>query len=265
MIQNTTPNIHQIDFNIEELKSMKKYPKEIFYIGDTELLKKRKISIVGTRKPNAYTKQFTQLLAKELSKQNICIVSGAAMGVDAIAHNAAGSNNTIAVAGTGLDIKYPAINKKLIEDIENNGLILSQFKEKTPSQRYNFPIRNELVVALGEALVVTQADLNSGTMRSVEFAIKMGKPIYVLAHRLNESLATNKLLEEKKAIAIYDIDSFVSDFVGYKKEIKHKDNFLEYCKTNPTYDEVNIKYSQEVFQYELSGKIKIENGLVFVV
>jgi DNA processing protein len=258
-------NIQKINFIIEELNSMKKYPKDIFYIGDTSLLQKRKVSIVGTRKPSPYTQQFTQQIAKQLSGHNICIVSGAAMGVDAIAHHASGTNNTIAVAGTGLDIRYPVINKNLIENIEINGLMLSQFKEKTPSTRYNFPIRNELVVALGEILIVTQADLKSGTMRSVEFALKMGKQIYVLPHRLNESEGTNKLLEDKKAIAIYDIDKFIENFVGYKNEIKHKDDFIEYCKKNPTYDKMMSLYPSKVFEYELSGKIKIENGLVFVV
>lgn len=204
-------------------------------------------------------------MTKELSKHDICIVSGAAMGVDSIAHNAAGSTNTIAVAGTGLDIRYPAVNKKLIEDIELNGLMLSQFPSMTPSQRYNFPIRNELVVSLGEILIVTQADENSGTMRSVEFALKMGKPIFVLAHRIGESKATNKLLEDGLATAIYDIDIFIENFVGFKNQIRHSDDFLEYCKSSPTYDEVMLKFPEKLFEYELSGKIKIESGLVFVV
>ena len=257
--------ISELNFHITQLESMKKYPKNIFYLGNTNLLQKRMISIVGTRKPNAYTKQYTHELSKALSSHDICVVSGAAMGVDAIAHNAAGSSNTIAVAGTGLDIRYPAVNKTLIENIELNGLMLSQFPSKTPSTRYNFPIRNELVVSLGEALIVTQADENSGTMRSVEFALKMGKPIFVLAHRIGESIATNKLLEQGLATAIYDIDTFIEDFVGFKNQIKHSDDFLEYCKNGPTYDEVMQEFPEKLFEYELSGKIKIENGLVFVV
>ena len=257
--------INKIDFHLSKLDSMKKYPKDIYYIGNTNLLDKRTISIVGTRKPTSYTKQYTHELAKKLSQNNICIVSGAAMGVDAIAHSAAGTDNTIAVAGTGLDIRYPAVNKKLIEDIESNGLMLSQFQLKTPSQRYNFPIRNELVVSLGEVLIVTQADENSGTMRSVEFALKMGKPIFVLAHRVGESIATNKLLEDGLATAIYNIDTFIEDFLGFKNKVVHKDDFLEYCKGCPTYDEVMKKYPEKLFEYELNGKIKIDNGLVFVI
>jgi len=262
-MKNTLLEINTIDFHIKELDAMKKYPKEIFFIGDTKLLKKRKVSIVGTRKPNQYTKQFTHELSKKLSLNNIIVISGAAMGVDAIAHNGAGTNNTIAVAGTGLDIRYPSINKNLIESIENEGLILSQFKPSTPSTRYNFPIRNELVVALGEILIVTQADLKSGTMRSVEYALKMQKPIFVLAHRLNESEGTNKLLQENKATAIYNIDEFINNFVGYQNNIKHTDSFLEYCKSNPTYDEAMDKYPSEVFENELNGNIKIENGKIF--
>ena len=257
--------IKEVNFHIDKLDTMKKYPKNIYYLGNIDLLQKRTISIVGTRKPNNYTKQYTHELAKALSEHNICVVSGAAMGVDAIAHNAATPHNTIAVAGTGLDIRYPAVNRRLIEDIENNGLMLSQFPMKTPSQRYNFPIRNELVVSLGECLIVAQADENSGTMRSVEFALKMNKPIFVLAHRIGESVGTNKLLEQNLATAIYDIDKFIEDFVGFKNDIKHSDDFLEYCKTTPTYDDVMQKFPEKIFEYELSGKIQVTNGLVFVV
>ena len=89
--------IKEVNFHIDKLDTMKKYPKSIHYIGNLDLLNKRTISIVGTRKPNNYTKQYTHELAKALTKHNICVVSGAAMGVDAIAHNAATPQNTIAV------------------------------------------------------------------------------------------------------------------------------------------------------------------------
>jgi len=239
--------------------------KTLYYKGDLSLINSPKIAIVGTRKPNQYTKKMVTSLSSKLSSNGITIVSGSALGVDAIAHQYANTNNTIAVAGTGLDIRYPKINNNLIKNIEQNGLMLSQFKPNTPSQRYNFPIRNELVVALGEILIVTQADINSGTMRSVEFALKMEKQVYVLPHRIYESEGTNQLLKNGDAKAIYDIDEFISNVVGYKNEIKHIDNFLEYCKISPTYDEAVLKYSEDIFKYELLGKIKIENGSIFLI
>ena len=79
--------ISSVDFLIPELNLMQKYPKELFFIGNTNLLKRKKISIVGTRRPSTYTREFTHKLASKLSQNGICIVSGAAMGVDSIAHS----------------------------------------------------------------------------------------------------------------------------------------------------------------------------------
>ncbi|WP_141049431.1 DNA-processing protein DprA [Aliarcobacter cryaerophilus] len=259
--------INQFDFKIKELENMKKYPKELYFIGNTELLKRKKISIVGTRRPSNYTKEFTYKLASKLSQNGICIVSGAAMGVDSIAHSGAGLNNTIAVVANGLDIRYPSVNKNQIIEIEKNGLIISSFKEGEKARLYSFVQRNEIVVALGDKLIVTQADLNSGSMTSVEFAIKQNKEIFVLPHRINESLATNELIKKGLAKAIYDIDEFIEDIVGvglfgFENSF---DEILEYCKSNSIYDEVLLKYPDKILEYELDGKIAIKDGKVFVL
>ncbi len=257
--------IEKINFEIPELKNMKKHPNELFYIGNLELLKRKKVSIVGTRRPNSYTKEFTYKLASKLAQNGICIVSGAAMGVDAIAHSSAGFTNTIAVVGNGLDIKYPSINKNLIEQIEKQGLMLSSYKKGEKARNYSFVLRNEIVVSLGEKLIVCEADLNSGSLTSVEFALKQNKEIFVLPHRLNDSLGTNELLKKGIAKAIYDIDEFVESIVGVGLFKEIFDEVLEYCKTSPFYDEAIQKYPNEILEYELDGKIKIENGKVFVI
>lgn len=256
--------ISNIDFKIDELSSMKKYPDELFYIGNTKLLKKKKISIVGTRRPNSYTKEFTYKLASKLSDAGICIVSGAAMGVDAIAHQGAKSNNTIAVVANGLDIRYPTINKNLIIDIERNGLILSSYKKCQSARNYTFVLRNEIVVALGEILIVTQADINSGTLTSIEYAIKMGKKVYTIPHRLNESLGTQNLVKQNLINVIYDIDEFIEKITGIKNS-SSEDEVLTFCKNNPTYEEAMNKFPNKIFEYELEGKIKIVNGKVQVI
>ena len=252
----------KITHHILELDNMKKYPLEISYEGNIELLKKKKISIIGTRKPSKYSRMMTQNIASALSNAGICIVSGGAMGIDAIAHNGAGSHNTIAILPCGIDIKYPAVNNNLLSNIGQNGLLLSQFREGATAKPYSFVIRNEVVVALGDVLIVGEADLNSGSMHSVEFALAMGKDIYVLPHQIGESRATNKLLEEGKAKAIYDIDKFVSKFSNIIS--KNSDDFLEFCKHNPTYEEALKKFPQRVFEAELSGEIEIKNAIVFL-
>jgi DNA processing protein len=253
-----------IEEKIEVLSFMKKYPQTLQYSGNLDLLKRKKISIVGSRKPSQYTKMMTHNLSFALSKAGFCIVSGGAMGVDAIAHNGAKSSNTIAVLPNGLNHKYPAINKNLLSSIEKDGLLLSQFDDDFKATSWSFVIRNELVVALGDILIVSEAELGSGSMRSIEFALEMGKKIYVLPHRVGESSATNRLLMDNDAEAIYDIEKFVAEISGITKQDKVEDEFIAFCKTSPTYDEAMALYGDKLFEYELDGYIEIVHGRVLI-
>jgi len=251
--------------HILELEAMKSYPKELFYAGNLALLKRDKISIIGSRKPSKYSREITQKLSFSLAKAGVCIVSGGAMGIDAIAHLGAGATNTISILPCGINIKYPAVNKNLLTDIQNNGLLISQFEENFRAKPWSFVVRNELVVALGKVLIVSEAELNSGSMRSVEFALKMGKEIYVLPHRLGESNATQKLLHEGKAKVIYDIDSFVAQFSSRTPVYVEKDDFSLFCETNPSYEDLVSKFPSRVFEAELNGEIEIRNAKVYLL
>lgn len=202
-------------------------------------------------------------MTSKLSEYGVCIVSGAAMGVDAIAHQGAKSNNTIAVVANGLNIKYPSVNKNLIIDIEKNGLVLSTYKEDEKAKNFTFVLRNELVVALGDILIVTEADINSGSLTSIEFALKMKKEIYTIPHRLNESLGTQKLIEKNLIKVIYDIDEFVEN-ISQKKAENIQDEILLFCETNPSYENAITKFKDKIFEYELEGKIIIRNGKIFL-
>lgn len=247
---------------IPALEGMKKYPSTLFYKGHLDLLHRPKVSIVGTRRPSNYTRHFTYMLANTLAKRGVCVVSGAAMGVDTIAHTGAGEENTIAVVANGLDIRYPAVNQDLISGMEDKGLVLSQFNDGFRATGWSFVVRNELVVALGDILVVTEADLNSGSMRSVEYALKMGKEIFVLPQRLDESLGTNQLLHTMKATAIHDIEAFASTFGQIADDGLEKDDFFYFCQKSPTFDESLKKFGDRVYEAELAGIITIQNGIV---
>jgi DNA processing protein len=251
---------------IDELENMKSYPKELYALGNLSLLHRPKVSIVGTRRPSSYTKEFTRLLAQSLVNRGVCLVSGGAMGVDAVVHNSAGAKNSIAVVANSLDIRYPSVNRLLIESIEQEGLVLSQFPVTFKATRWSFVVRNELVVALGDVLIVTEADENSGSMRSVEFALKMGKKIYVLPQRLGESMGTNTLVLEGLAKPIYDIEKFANIYglVPQNKGVE-KDEFFYFCQTSPTLDLAIEKFENRVYEAELEGIIYIENGLVRLV
>lgn len=251
-----------LDICIKELELMKKHPAKLFYEGDLTLLDMPKISIVGTRKPSRYTKEMSAKLSSSLAKRGVCVVSGGAIGVDAIAHQNAAK--TIAVLPCGINVRYPAINKNMLDGIAKNGLLLSQFETNFIATPWSFVQRNEMVVALGEVLVVCEADLGSGSLRSVEFALSMGKEIYVLPHRLGESLGTQNLLKNNQAKMIYDIDEFSLQF-GSLEFYKNSDDFLEYCKSSPIYEEALKKFGSRVFESELNGDISIKDGRVFTV
>ncbi|MBD3799962.1 MAG: DNA-protecting protein DprA [Campylobacterales bacterium] len=248
---------------VPALEAMRKYPDELYYSGNTALLSRVKLSIVGSRRADGYSRFMTSELSAKLSRAGVCIVSGGAMGIDATAHAAAGASNTIAVLGSGIDIRYPATNRALLDAIGHDGLLLSPFADGFKATPWSFVVRNEIVAALGDALIVTQADENSGSMRSVEHALRMGKKIYVLPHRIGESEGTNWLLKEGKAEAIYDIDAFVS---GYGEAARCVgDAFLDYCRTAPSYEDAVRDYPQEVFRYELEGKIAVVAGKISVL
>ena len=251
--------------HIASLESMKKYPECLHYKGSLELLERPKISIVGTRNPSVYTKIYTHELAKKLALNGMVVVSGAASGVDTIAHEGAGAANTIAVLPCGIDIRYPASNKKLIEAIEQNGLTLSQFDSDFLAREWSFVVRNEVVVALGDVLIITEAALDSGSMRSAEFAIEMGKSIYVLPHHLRQSEGTHWLCARGHAAAIEEIDSFVAHISKTALNTQKDTPFVAFCRTLPTYEEVIVKFPNEIFQAELLGVIEVKNGRVVVV
>lgn len=256
---------NEISFLIPELTCMKRYPEKLYYRGDSRLLDRPKISIVGTRRPNPYTRAMTYELSKKLSLSGMVVVSGAAAGVDAIAHQGAGSENTIAILPCGIDMRYPAANASLIEAIEQYGLTMTPFAPDFTAREWSFVVRNEIVVALGDALIVTEADIGSGSMRSVEYALSMGKEIYVLPHRLRESAATRQLLSDGKATAIDDIDTFVALMSQKGRNAIDDTPFIAYCRNNPTYEEVVGKFPSDIFEAELSGIIEVRNGRVAVV
>jgi DNA processing protein len=220
----------------------------LFYKGDLTLLNTPKLAIVGSRKPSKYTKEITAILSSKLS-QKYTIVSGGAYGVDAIAHKNA--KKTIMVSPAGIDTIYPKINKNLIEDIIKNHLIISEYEGSYMPRSYNFIYRNRIVVNISDFLIITEADENSGSMRSFEWARKYNKKVFVLPHRLNESKGTNYLAKTNQAEIIWDIEEFILS-LGIEKENKIMD-----------FNEAFLEYGDKLYEMELNGEIKIKNNRVY--
>ncbi len=242
----------------KSLQAIQKPPKKLFLKGDERLLDKRIVSIVGSRRPNAYTKTLTYSLASALAKRGVVVVSGGAMGVDAIAHEGA-YPSTIGVMANSLDFIYPKVNEKLIKKLEHKALVLSEYEPNTKATPWSFVERNRIVVGLSEVVIIAQADENSGSMRSAEIALKEKKPIYVLPQRLQESKGTNKLLSENKAKLIADIEEFANLFARVDGE---DDEVLKYIKNEPRLDKCLEKFGDLIYEYELDGKLDIDGLLV---
>lgn len=242
------------------LSGLSRPVERLFYAGDERLLDLPMVAVVGSRRPNAYTRQATLRLCQALSACGVIVVSGGAMGVDALAHQGA-LPNTIAVLANGIDIFYPKINEALLCSIKDEALVLSEYPAGMRAMKHSFVERNRIVVGLSCAVVIAQAEVESGSMHSARIAQKLGKPLYVLPQRLGESDGTNRLLKEKKAELIDDIDAFARLF---GKRENGYDALLAFCAKEPRLDKCLEKFGNAVYAYELEGRLSIE-GLMVVV
>ena len=250
------------------LQQLQSPPTQLYFLGDVGLLDSvPKIAIIGTRKPNTYAQTYTTLLASSLARIGAIVVSGGALGTDIIAHSAA-LPKTICVLPTSLDRFYPASNAKMIQAIADQGLVLSEYECNHTPQRYDFLHRNRLIVALSDIVIIPQADRYSGSLASANLCTKLGKPIFVLSHRIGESLGTQDLLAKKRAQIITDIEAFtqaIATRFGLKaQESLEDDALLDFARSNPSFEEAFARFGERVLEYELMGKITRENGRIII-
>lgn len=167
----------------QKLSQLNTSPNPLYAVGNLGLLNdedRPAVAIVGTRQPTMYGEEVTKLLASELAAAGVLIVSGLALGIDAIAHQAVVDQGlaTIAVQARGLDDIYPSENLQLGRDIiAQNGLIVSEYKAGIGAYKQNFIARNRIVAALADIIIVTEATLDSGTRHTVRFALELGRTV----------------------------------------------------------------------------------------
>ena len=259
----------------DSLLALKKPPKHLFYKGDLSLLDSFKVAIVGTRAPNPYTKTLTAKLANAIAKSAV-VVSGGALGVDIIAHTHS-LPRTIMIAPSSLDIIYPRENAQIIQKIYDSALVLSEYESGYIPQKYSFLQRNRIVIALSDIVILPQGDIKSGTSSSAKYALTLGKPIFTLPHRYDESTLTNALLARGKARAIYNISDFVNEYIApnANKSLRksaidsgessyESDEILAFCAKNPSFEDAFAKFGNVILEYEFSGRLVRENNIIRV-
>ncbi len=190
----------------------KNAPPLLYLAGDEDLLRRGpRVSIVGTRSPSQHGAERARLYATELGRSGIVVVSGLALGIDAVAHESAmgSGGRTIAVLGTGIDVFYPARHRELQRRIARDHLLVSQFPPGTPVRRQNFPIRNRTMALLTDATIIIEAGETSGTLHQGWEALRLGRVLF-----LDEAVAANPDLEWPREMIHYGAQVLSPQTIG---------------------------------------------------
>ncbi len=163
----------------------------------------RILTVVGSRKYSTYGKLALEKLISALAGENIVVLSGLALGIDGIAHEAALKHNlkTVAIPGSGLDAKvlYPKTHLQLGEAIvEAGGALVSEFPAEMEAAQWTFPARNRVLAALADAVLVVEATEKSGTLITARQALELGKDIGAIPGDIfsESSMGTNMLIKD---------------------------------------------------------------------
>ena len=283
------------------LKQITHPPAVLFYKGNLDKFFLTKnyvaLAIVGARQNTIYAEKVLNYLLPDLIKNNIYIVSGLALGVDAFAHKITLQNNglTIAVLGSGLSRKcfYPPANYYLAQQIlENDGLILSEFTPQEPARKQNFPRRNRLLSGLVQGVLIIEAQNKSGSLITANFALEQGREVLAVPGNIfsNSSMGTNQLiqngawpvLETTDILNIFSLPNLVNNKTKKTKErtsyqpnnelekiiyelIKNADLLAESLSVDNLIMKTKLdsaKINSTLTILELNGAIQNENGFL---
>lgn len=191
----------------------------LYYKGNIDLINTLSVAIIGTRNPNELSKENSYKLSSNLSKQGYTIISGLALGIDAIAHKSCVENKgkTIAVLPSGIDNIQPTSNRGLAEEIINsNGCLVSEYSIGTVLNKFNYAKRDRIQSALSNVIIVPEANEKSGTMIAVNKSKKEGKPVFQLT--TNDNKFIDNSIDIEKEDYLYTIKRAVELDVQKEKQ-----------------------------------------------
>ena len=231
--QETFMKVHKITARDNDypdtLRNIATPPKQLFYLGASlsNLDQRPTVAIVGSRKVSHYGQQVTAELASALASRQITIVSGLALGVDGIAHQAAleAGGKAIAVLPCGLDKIYPATNYQLAKRIlEQGGTLITEYPAGTEPFKQNFIARNRIVAGLAQATLITEAAEKSGSLHTANFALGQGKEVLAVPGNITSYLSagTNNLIKSGATPVTGPGDVFAALNLSVKPETVHE-------------------------------------------
>lgn len=174
-------------------------PERLYVLGRLPEEKVPSVAIIGARECSEYGSYVAARLGECMGRNGIQVISGMARGIDGIGQTAAldAGGSSFAVLGSGVDVCYPARNRRLYERLRERGGVLSEYPPGTPALSRNFPPRNRIVSGLADAVVVVEAREKSGTLITVDMALEQGKEVYAVPGRVTDALSSgcNRLVK----------------------------------------------------------------------
>ena len=243
----------------EELRGIRPKVERVLYKGNVELLLNNspKLAIVGSRRMSDYGKRVIEKWMSVLVQKGITIVSGFMYGVDQGAHQACldCGGKTIAVLGHGIDWKVAAEDENLYQKVlEFDSLIMSEYEDEYPPDRWTCPQRNRIVAGIADAVLVIEAAERSGSLITARLAREFGKPLMAVPGLVTNKVAegTNNLIKNGKAVMVTSAEDVLQTMglgIGQMK--------MEFGKNVPVNRVLEALESGEKGADELSRVLKI--------
>ncbi len=173
------------------LKEIFDPPIALFVRGRVDLLHSVMLGVVGTRRPTAYGMAATQRLSPDLAQAGLTIVSGMARGIDTAAHRSTleVAGDTLAVFGCGVDLVYPAENRKLAAQIAEKGLLVSEFPMSSPAYPQNFPIRNRIISGMSVGVLIVEGAEYSGSAITARMALEQQREVFAVPGNITSKMS----------------------------------------------------------------------------
>jgi DNA processing protein len=196
-------------------------PAALFFVGEPSRLEALRnepcVAVVGSRRPSPYGLEMARGLGRGLAAAGVTVVSGLALGIDAVAHIGCveADGFPVAVLAGGPDVPYPRSNRRVYSDVARSGLVLSEMPPGQRAFRWSFPARNRLMAGLAGMTVVVEAAKPSGSLITTEFAEDLGRIVGAVPGRATARMAagSNALLREGAAV-IRGPEDVLDDLLG---------------------------------------------------
>jgi DNA processing protein len=197
------------------LKNVHHPPPVLYVRGELTVQDDWAVAVVGTRRATVYGREATQFFVRGLVENGITVVSGLAYGIDTEAHRTAvqAGGRTVAVLGCGVDIVYPAENRKLSETIIEQGALISEYPLGTKPEASNFPQRNRIISGLSLGILVVEGAIRSGAQITVDYALEQGREVFAVPGPIlrKSSAGPNYLIQNGGAKLVMQVNDILEE------------------------------------------------------